>query len=331
MSVENTSSTQPPLVGGANPHCRIVASTGHSPPCTELDLLHLSLLHQFSTSTYATFSSNRVGQAVWRDHVPRIAFSHPSVLHAIFAVSALHLSFLNPAKSSRYQLIAADNYQKASVSLRQALQSDSLVGAGRGGALFVASALIAVYVFADPAMRCAGEPGALTWIPIIRGIKTVLATCWEGLEESSIAPLLKIGAQPEPTPTPAENAQPPLELPADIDTLHLTEPDGAEAAIYAHAVEKLREALHFTRNNDFRIACTFVWPVTLLEGFMDLLRQKKPRALVLVASYYCAMSPILNGLWWSGTTPKRDMEIIEQMVGSREEAWAKLFWDSHLP
>jgi hypothetical protein len=290
----------------------------------ELDLLHLSLLHQWSTSTYASFASNSSAQTVWGEYVPRTAFSHPPVLHGVFAISALHLSFLNPSKT-QYQLVAASHYQQASLSLRQALTDVDNQEPERCRALFLASSLITLYVFADFNMCSAGSPGALTWIPILRGVYPVVGQNWDGLSRSSLAPLLQIKAQAAlDAPSVKPCSKPALQLPDDIDTLHLTEPDPAEAAIYEEALEKLRWTYELSKDPDYRLASTFVWPAIVSDEFLDLLRAKRPRALALLACYYCAMFPTLEGVWWKTRTPKEDLKIIEGMVGAEDETWARL-------
>jgi hypothetical protein len=307
-------------------HHKLAPPPGHClPPSADLDLVQLSLLHQFSTSTSGSFVTDATDSPrlkVWREHVPRLAFSHPAVLHAIFAVSALHLAFLNPTEGCRYQLIAADHCQKASVSLRQTLASggrDSEVGS----ASFVTSALIAICSFADPGMRSHGAvPCALTWIPILRGVQTVVNTYREPIRESPLGAVLRVEKHFVSDTTSKKWFQPGLELPEDLDGLHLTEPDNREAAIYAEAIQNLREAWTFSKNTKFHISSAFQWPIRVSEEYLELLKMKKPRALALLAVYYCALFPNLEGLWWNRLMVMEDFKIIRDMIIVRDdETW----------
>ncbi|KAA8910709.1 hypothetical protein FN846DRAFT_938279 [Sphaerosporella brunnea] len=284
----------------------------------DLDLLHLSLLHHYSTSTCTTSFSHTPEQAVWRNEVPRLAFSHAPVLDAIFAVSALHMSFLNPSEASRYQLVAAGHYQQASAALRRALPLGSKMGPEFAAAVFVTNCLLGVYVFADQSLRSPDVPGALLWMPISRGARIIFDEYRESLQASFFAPVLPIKHICAPAP-PGPVAQ----LPDDIDYLYLTEPDSEEAAVYADAVQKLRETWHWTRDWDFRTATAFIWPNIVSDGFMELLRLKKPRALALVGFYYRTMFSNLEEMWWNCATPRQDLKIIQGMVGTSEK-WAQL-------
>jgi hypothetical protein len=295
-------------------------------PSANLDLLHLSLLHHYSTSTCATIFCDSPIQAIWRNEVPRLAFSYAPVLHAIFAVSALHISFLNPAESSRYRLIAADHYQKASAALRQALSLSCKIGPELAAAPFATSCLLALYVFADPSLRSPDVPSALLWMPMIRGTKILFDEYRESLQKSSFAPALRIKNPSDPVP----NFDLPTQLPDDIDHLYLTEPDSKEAAIHAEAVQKLKETWHWAQNRDFRMGNIFIWPNIVSEDFISLLRQKNPRAIALVGFYYCTMFSDLEELWWNRGTLKEELKIIQGMVGTTEK-WARLLGEADFP
>jgi hypothetical protein len=257
-----------------------------------------------------------------------MAFSYPEVLHAVFASSALHLAFLNPAERSRYQLIAADHCQKASVLLRQTLAS-GYGGLEVGGASFIASCLIALCVFADPSMRTHEWPRAMTWIPYVRGVKTVLHIYHGPLVESKFGPVLRIEWQPDSDELSMSSRKSVPELPKDLDALHLTEPDIREAEIYAVAIQKLRESWEVSKNPVFRLHSAFMWPVNVSDEYLELLRMKRPRALALLAVYYCAMFPHLEGLWWNRLTALEDLKNIKDMFRDQDdETWKSLLEDA---
>lgn len=293
------------------------------PPALDLDLLNLALMHNFSTSTYTTFSATTSSQTVWREIVPRLSFSHPVLLHAVLANSALQLSIISPAYSKRYQLVAADHYNSASVALRNSLPP----ALNAEGALFLASCLIATYVFASPTFRqgTPQEPGALTWFPLLRGVRTVLEGCWESLKGSELDPLLHVKPQP-PAPPQALPIKCLPELPLDIEALYETVEDPEVRQIYAEAIGTLRKAWAFTAHSDFRIASAFFWPYTVSEGFLKLLLRKCPRALVLLALYYTMFSG-LEDVWWIRGVARKELAIIEGLVdrewGERWLGWAR--------
>lgn len=312
MSIQSLSTVQEQslVVVHPQPNCPIDIKPplGHCLPCADLDLANLSLLHQFSTSTYATITPYTSG--VWQTFIPNMAFSSPPLLHSLLAMSALHLSFLKPTEL-RYRRIAADHYQKASVLHRQELLEGRAWREG-GAALFATSALIAMYVFIDPSIHNIEElPAAVAWIPLMHGIKAVLRECcYETLKTGSLAPVFTVNRRIKSGKELSLADGTPLDLLTDLEFLYRTEPDTREATIYEKAVAALREVWSYDG--------VFIWPVTVSGEFIDLLRMKRPRALALVAVYYCAVFPLYDGVWWISATPKEDLEIIKRMIGPED-------------
>jgi hypothetical protein len=56
-----------------------------------LPLLKLELIHHFGTTVYRTLSDESIVQEVWQREVPAEALRHTHLMHAILAISALHL------------------------------------------------------------------------------------------------------------------------------------------------------------------------------------------------------------------------------------------------
>jgi len=328
QSLLSSSSPTPPRQPPAQPedasraflalHASALPQTPSAAP--GLDLARLELLHQYSTCTYASFTSHAEWQLAWRDTVPKLGFQYPFVMHATLAVSALHLSVLNHARSEHYLLLAARYYHDASVALRCALPHRRTL---EGNALFVASSFIAIYVFASPPVNApvGAEPRALAWFPVLRGIQAVVRGEWSQVA-GELAPSLlgnrpaAATAAPVPAP-PGVSALPPL---PPLDGLCANVVDPEECRIYAEAAAKLRCTWDMFRaaSGELWLPMAFLWPVTLCDGFVALLMRKRPRALVLLA-HYNAMFAMLQGFWWIGKTARDELRVIEAAVG---EAWS---------
>jgi hypothetical protein len=241
--------------------------------------------------------------------VPQLSFQYPFVLHATLAITALHLSFLNIARSEHYKMLAASYYHEASVALRNVLPRAQTL---EGNALFIASSFIAIFVFASPVVRGAkDDPRALTWFPVLRGIKAVIHGEWR-MVSNEFAPLLNA------YPT-GEIVLPPL---PELERMFVDVHDPEERRAYEDATAKLRHAwdLYRRASGEFWLPAAFMWPVAVNEGFVHLLMEKQPRALILLA-YYGALFSRLSGFWWIGGRAKEELDVIERAVGQPWVEW----------
>jgi hypothetical protein len=326
------------------------------PPSSGLDLVSLSLLHHFMTVTCCTISAGPVLQSIWRVTVPRIAYTRPFLMHALLAVSALHVSVLQVGNSSsrtRYELIATTHYIRASEALRHALPGPRamLPNIDEGKALFVVSGLMMLYMVASSQLtnEPTAAPNPLTWIPLLKGMRTILRGWWGLLETSELSPLLRLGggqwgrewAGPgEATAASSDRHQKQNglclpELPEYIHTLHLPgaetpDPeevhDTAVSNVYKEAAARLKEAWGLASSADPRVPGVFFWPSTVPVSFLNLLTEGRSRALVFLA-HYCAMCWTRCGHWWlSEVHAAGEIDAIERMLDVRWRAGKWLDW-----
>ncbi|KAI5780046.1 hypothetical protein EDC01DRAFT_284730 [Geopyxis carbonaria] len=294
-------------------------------PGESLDLQSLELLHHYSHSTHATIPGSAYAPEIWRTVVPRVALGSDYCMHAVLAITALHVSATSSstAAAHAYGMLAARHYHRASVGLRGALLRLAPADArdeATGNALFLTSSLISVYALAStPASSPGGLPAAFAWIPLIRGVHLVLKGCWDAVKHGELGPLLQVKRRRRPCEMVWLG-----DLPAYLDTLHLAAggfPDGAElradpslVSVYRDAVEKLKEAWEIAMAEESR---AFIWPITASERFVGLLMQLRPRAL-LVLAHYCVFFASLKEMWW---VRDRAAEELGTIGGLLEERW----------
>lgn len=80
----------------------------------ELNLIDLELLHNFTTATFATLSSDNLVRDVWRINAVRLGVQCDYVMRSILAVSALHIAHHRPDKRDFYFSRALAYHQLAS-------------------------------------------------------------------------------------------------------------------------------------------------------------------------------------------------------------------------
>lgn len=102
----------------------------------ELNMLDLELMHNFTTATYHTLSTDPVVRDFWRITVVQMALRCPYVMRAMLSVSALHIAHFRPDRRDYYCAAAALHHQRASRAAMQLLSTSFSKEVGRNLYLF---------------------------------------------------------------------------------------------------------------------------------------------------------------------------------------------------
>lgn len=263
--------------------------------------------------------------------VPEIAFSHPFLLHGLLSITALHRARLQSDPASSLWAEASFHHQSALSLFRLALLN---ITAENCDACFAFSSFLFVYAWASSGgtgdlffTDTSGleEDGApIDWFQLLRGAFTLLITFWANMEKGPLSPILKLWEGPEEPP-----AQTSREDDAKFSSLigvWNSSPDN----LTADEVNALNEALALLRRVygqlpyfDTRvcaIAATFSWPVQVPDAYVEMVKQRKPEALVLLA-HYCLLLNRVNNFWWIQGMSRHLLENIHQNIGVEWEVW----------
>ncbi|KAK7952414.1 uncharacterized protein PG986_008142 [Apiospora aurea] len=307
-----------------------------SPASQNNRMMELRLLHNYTTITSKTLSlANPDIEAVWRDTVPHLAFSGASFLaDGLLAVSALHLRLKSP--NDRELIRASHSYMAASLSEYSAALSKG-INQSNAEALFLTAALIAFQSTAsriftrddggDVRERSDGYVLPISWFHAFQGVKTIVATSWQWLRTSGIV-------------IPIIQSQPSLNLnlsatkstffghlldglDQELDTL---EPDVHSRTLtrqaYQHAVAVLNWAHKVPRTG-----APMVFLATVSKRYVELLQAKRPRALVILATFFGLLKVLDSGVWWlKGVARREVMGIVSFFDPDDEEWWPRLQW-----
>ncbi|KAK0209327.1 hypothetical protein DFS33DRAFT_526661 [Desarmillaria ectypa] len=273
------------------------------------DLLTLELMHHYSTVTSYSLCSDPDVTTVWRDIIPRMAFDphNQCLLQAILAFSALHIHHKDPT-SRRYAEIATDYYNQAKICLRMA-DSD---GTADINAVLVALCLVSQYEFAASAVVF---PNTCDWYITIHEIRRNISTNRTELQDNVMHSLLVAIAPPYP-PTSLREQFPSalsaiLSSAADIEELH----DVSVRTAYQESIHFLELAWRASSHR-----CVGLWWYLMSNTFFHLLKEARPRALIILA-HYCAMMKEVtqDGPWWMKKEWGDEAARIVSMLDSR---WA---------
>ncbi|PUU82152.1 hypothetical protein B9Z19DRAFT_1075649 [Tuber borchii] len=295
------------------------------------DLDNLSLLHHFTIRTYNTLTNDGTREDIFRVMYPRIAFQNELTMYSLLAVTALHRSKTAGASlvASRYQIIAASYFDRALSSLRIAILDSSR----NATALFAASTLIAIYGLGCHTTGSEPNhiPRVFTWIPLVKGIKTIIKQWWAPVKQGPLARLTEQGAlelievDNGPLPLPASLFNLALETPPTSNTPYNGDEivDAVSASIYKHVLGELRTSWTNFWATGHRTAICIQWLVLAPDEYVIYLMEGRPRALVIFCYFLCMIKK-LDGLWWIKGSAEETFIQIEGKLNTRwKEQWLK--------
>ncbi|KAL8689431.1 MAG: hypothetical protein Q9218_004904 [Villophora microphyllina] len=286
----------------------------------ELQMGDLELLHQFATETCYTTSNKKDSHDLWRVTVCKEGLNNDFLMRGILAIAALHLSHLRPDQAHQYQNIAASHQDKALSVFRVNVPN---VTESNCHAFFALSSLIVVYGFASPR-----KPGTAVftdegqdsedWLPLIRGVNSILQQAWPVVGGGPLRGLLQPGVF-NTTDTRLPRAAD-LQLKSLIDLCQSADAGDEAIDAYIEAVKALRKcyAKIFTRSSvECEVGTAFTWPVEVPNKFIELLRARAPHALIILA-HYCVVLHHLNDYWWMNGW---GAHLIENIYNELQDPW----------
>lgn len=280
----------------------------------------LELLHHFTTETCFTLSDQAKSHLLWQVAVPKEAFRHDFLMRGILAVAALHLAYLRPDEQEQFRQLAIQHQHLALSSFRSIM---SKMDESNCHAFFALSSLIVVFAFASPR---ASESLAFTensqeppeWLPLIRGVHSILMSVWPWIKAGSLGGLLQDGFEQHTPRELSEAADAQFNQLSRLCEAASSEPDVLDA--YKTAVDELRNCfvkLYTKTPTECEVSIAFLWPVVIPQKFIAMLNSRSPQALIVLA-HYCVLLHHLDGYWWKrGWTG----HLIANIIRELDESW----------
>ncbi|KAG0635222.1 hypothetical protein HOY80DRAFT_1018115 [Tuber brumale] len=292
------------------------------------DLDNLSLLHHFSIRTYSSLG-NEKSTEVFRTEIPRIALRNELTMHALLALTALHMSITleDPTIVSHYQVVAAGHYDQALRALRTAIRDRPEYG----DHILAASTLITFYGFACGMTE--GEAGrvprVIGWIPLFEGVYAIIKEWWPLVIQGDLRLLLERAI----TQTVEDGDF--IALPTSLNALVLEALpasnvacgngdeeiiDAATAAVYQSALDKLRMVWNTFWTTGYMLSTAWQFFAFVPTEYTYNLQHYKPRALVIFCYFLCMVKKV-DGLWWAKGSAQETFVDIERKLDARWGPW----------
>ncbi|KAF7626748.1 hypothetical protein F9C07_2287337 [Aspergillus flavus] len=254
------------------------------------------LMHHYCISTCTTLSDEEDVRHVWRTEIPKIAYSYEFLMHGILSLSALHLSYVKPEKHSHYLTSSTFHMALGLQTFRTILRKPT---AENCFALFAFSSVIMVWICAVPTDSKDAQPlsSVIEMFNLCRGITTLLEF-FPLINKSCLGPLMARDW--------SEKRGTPLRLFDGLDgqisrlryrlTVEVLAEE--ERSVLEHAITELEKTCQRIEHARTLSASgmIYIWPIVVRVGFISLIEQRQPFALVLLACY-CTQLHVFRRFW----------------------------------
>lgn len=291
-----------------------------------LNLPHMALFYQFITETYKMYG------AVEEKHIPdiimRYALVNPFLMYEILAITALQLSVTEPARRAFHHQQSAELLGQALASFHEIsknLNEDTI------GPAFLFSGLIGVHFFAETFNQSSGSHMHLDAfldqlvhsIKVLRGVRAILGDWWSFLLKSELKPLIDLAQPPDDPPSDETTQQLEAlkEMIRESPTLSREHFEAYEGAIDQLVLVHRLEVANTWEGHVYRDSRrAMAWPITVSAAYTELLAQRQPEALVILAHYAVRLEKC-RSLWAIGTAGEVLLSSIEEYLAPVWRKW----------
>ncbi|RSM08239.1 hypothetical protein CDV31_008247 [Fusarium ambrosium] len=296
-------------------------SSTYNPPLERgdlFDLNHLALLHHIETSIADMLLGDSFGHNLVNDII-KYALASPYLMNQLLAISALHLSKSGSAQELYLQ--QATTLQTRAVALfneaREEISETTCVS------MFLFSSLLGVHVLCDTLHGPREHLGAVLdrfvrYLSIQRGVRAVTGQSWSMIKRSGIGDFLQRVEDAIPPGSDSTGETDPLSRMINESGL-----GSASVDAYRKTTSTLQQAFsihHQLRKRGRRFDAALMFCVTLNEEYIDLLSQRQPEALVILA-FYAVLLHWNRDAWVLGDGGEYLINAIAAHLGAHWASW----------
>ncbi|KAK3367721.1 Upc2 protein [Podospora didyma] len=288
----------PSIPGDVSPEIEPMLSAP-PPPRSRYSLFHLQMLRHFQHNLTLVLRSSQQGAELMLKLAVEEAFSCPFLMDEIMALSCAHMSTTYASESDDAIFYRTEATRLQSRGVVQFTAAQANISEDNCLALFFYSAFLGHHVLFDtfsPHTHYSNLAAMLDkfvqCLGLHRGIRTIAGTSWETIEAQIHA---RLGGAASP-----------------FSTAQLRPPE-------PHMFDASR-----TRNTGVAIQD---WPVRVPRTYIDLLNQRQPEALVILA-YYAVLLNRARDYWAVGGAGKFLIHSITDHLGAYWAEW--LAWPNQM-
>ncbi|KAH8815382.1 hypothetical protein F5884DRAFT_851857 [Xylogone sp. PMI_703] len=260
-------------------------------------------------------------QYAMKEVVPRLAMTQIYLMHSIMAISALHIAYLRPQEAYAYRLLAAHHQNRALPLIRTAI---TCINEENCHALYACGNLVLKYAFAAPDSNLvfSDELGVVSeWVTLVRGSFSVSEFAMKWLSNGPFSSSLEkpIVLDVDFSLNPDDYRFAPL-----VSVLAMNDSDDIHHC--RDALDILRKLLTMTVSPDIPVTLktiVYTWPYKISQRYIELVSQRIPEAL-LVLAHYCLLMKKIEDFWYMKGCAARILHQCQRDLSP--EWWSLLDW-----
>ncbi|GKT60619.1 C6 finger domain-containing protein [Colletotrichum tofieldiae] len=252
----------------------------------------------------------------------RTGVESPYLMHEVLALSARHMSILEPENASEY-LDHAVQLQTRAISLfntqKVHINESTCVSLVLFSSILGRHLCIDALAFRGPDLE-AFLDCYVNFARIRRGVRTIVSRAWPLLKNSELCSLVSWGLGLSRLRSVGQDCNGILDLLAASSSL----PPGSKETCIA-AMEMLQIAIDDTSTRVYfgrkhQIQIIFSWSLLVSEDFTEMLAERSPEAIAVLA-HYAAVLHMARDLWQIGDSGTYLLNAICQYLGADWEDW----------
>ncbi|PYH64084.1 uncharacterized protein BO88DRAFT_351833 [Aspergillus vadensis CBS 113365] len=291
-----------------------------------LNITDLELMMQWCNSTHKSVSRGEHTDHIWRFRASEEAITHPFLMHGLLALSSLHIARTRHDTQQRpIYLSTAVAHQAQALALFRERLSD--INSANARAMFAFASVVVYYTFGLPHAPESSDPWAnvddlLQIFTLARGVQQILKQATSVIKNDEWSIIFKVEDLNEDY---LRDAQSSLERLYEVNNACGAQDDTHDTAAYENALDRLAEMLAEARTGMPSVSTSSRWAIRQLPEFMELLRERKPLALVILA-YHCVVFHNLRDAWYMGDRGSRVARALWELL---DDEWRPLI-ESHM-
>ncbi|KAI2793359.1 hypothetical protein POX_b03413 [Penicillium oxalicum] len=297
-----------------------------------LDFQDLELMMYWSTTTYRSLTRDQAAEALWQITIPQLSLQFPSLRHGLLALSALQLARDRPACAQNgrtYLVRAREHYRLALAGIQ--LDSTENLTVVQCNAVFALCAVLLAYIFAHglilidpipgPTATEESQPRTLDeFLQVSNLTRQVMDTMMEVVDRVAEGDLHSLVALDHSRPRMPDISQLLILGLRHRNALEAERNPAHEKDIYDQTLRQLHLSLERLMSGSEPRDFAFCWPCQTPLRFDDLVQQREPFALIVLA-HYAVILHHLHNLWWIRDWGTR---ILHEILDSVDAEWHEL-------
>lgn len=282
------------------------------PTAPSLNSADLGLFYNYLLYTYKTVGPASMDHTSWQVETPRLALSHPFLMHAILGLSAAHQISQSLGSDSDSVRLAREHYAAALRTFRESFESST---SPDEHAVFRAFTTIITILFINWECREASDRSTIDGFSGLLGLMQSssainLRTGGSRSAQSDVFPSVHLGSLQSIPPDLRHSLQ------GLQDELPQWACEPSEAASLGRAFTALISHHSLVSSKPSDGSGFLIWPLSLDNEYITLLDRRSPPALCMLA-HWCV--PLCNSpiKWYAGDWPHRLLLAINsQLTGT---------------